>query len=251
MEINLTKHWHYLLALIILFIFDKITPSSFIISAVGSFLLLLLIVMWINFAKNNKQNTVVKSTKKDKKNSDKIDNKEGYESKQKNQLLKNVVIVGIVIVSISVAYTFLIMPIKKEYDLKRCLEDSGEIYERKKNEIDSHIKSLEEEKKVLEKEANGEIEEFDENNPEPKVQDYPEKTGNKEDGDKTLVTKILESNDKNWDYINAHAEWRSKRRSIFEPVRKIEDKINLIKTDYEKIQNNKNKRDERCFKLYK
>lgn len=58
MNIELTKHWHYLISLIGLLLVSTIISNIMgdygdaILSAITGFLMIILIVMWISFAKN-------------------------------------------------------------------------------------------------------------------------------------------------------------------------------------------------------
>lgn len=54
MVIKMTKHWHFLVALLALFVLNGLTPSVFIIRVIFGFLILILLIMWISFAFSKK-----------------------------------------------------------------------------------------------------------------------------------------------------------------------------------------------------
>jgi hypothetical protein len=171
-------------------------------------------------------------------------------SNNNNKTLRGALMLGILAVSLAICFYFIYLPLRKEYNLKKCLENSEETYDKKKDEIDSHIKSLEKKKEVAEKEAKKELKKFNQNNPKPKKEDYPAEEVKKPDSFLDKIRKESGASTSS-EYTSAMISYKMKRDKIFEELNKVKDKIELIKTDYEKIKENRKKRDERCFKLYK
>jgi len=55
MNIKLTKHSHFIFALIILLMLNAFMPSIFVVRTIFGFLAVILIVMWVGFAIGRKE----------------------------------------------------------------------------------------------------------------------------------------------------------------------------------------------------
>lgn len=161
-----------------------------------------------------------------------------------DRILRGVVIFGILLISISIAYHFIYSPYKRDKNFNQCLQDSEDTFNRKHQEITGHIGDLEKEKTVAEQEANIKLAEFLSENPEPK-DDSKNQTG-------ATGGAFYSSYERLRGIITGdHYNWEKSKDKIFNISRDIGGRIRDITTDYKKIEDQKKIQDEVCYKKFK
>jgi uncharacterized membrane-anchored protein YhcB (DUF1043 family) len=196
------------------------------------------ILLWIKFAFSKNKN------KKRSFSKEKI-KKANY--KLNDKLLRNVLIFGILIISISIGYYLLVKPLAKNYALNKCLKNSQDYFNQKQNEISSHLENLNKEKEIIQKEVDEKIESFYQNNAEPRIEDYPIKDKKSEGIFEATMIKMGLSEE----YLEKKNDYENKRNKIREPLMKIENNIKLIKNNYNKLDKEKDEMENHCYKRYK
>lgn len=163
-----------------------------------------------------------------------------------DKALKNTIIFGILIISISTVYHFVYSPYKRNYDLNQCLVNSEGTLTQKNQEITGHISDLEKERVIIQEEADKKFDEFLKNNPEPKFRLLPMNTNSRYATYEELKKSV------DWkDNLNVTAKWLSDRNAIFDTVRDIENQIQSIGSDFEKVEKEKKSGDDTCYKKFK
>lgn len=161
-----------------------------------------------------------------------------------DRALRGVVIFGILLISISIAYHFIYSPYKRDKNFNQCLQDSENTLTRKHQEITGHIGDLEKEKTIVEQEANIKLAEFLRENPEPK-DDSLNKTGTSGGAFHSSYGRLKGI------ITGEHYNWEKRKDNIFSISREIGGRIRDITTDYKKIEAEKKIEDEICYKKFK
>lgn len=175
-----------------------------------------------------------------------------------SKTLQNVIVVGIVVVSFSLLWALVWTPYKHDRDLKICLSDAKNTLERKKSEIQSHIAELEQQKAIAQKEADANLEVFLRENPEPK---YDVKVKNNfsvsknysgyATWDDILKNTTEEDLQKSGQFLEKRDKWNLERESIVSEVKSLEDQMQNIKPDLQKVEKEKGESEDVCYKRFK
>lgn len=168
-----------------------------------------------------------------------------------DKALRNFIIVGIVSFSLVIIFYFAYLPFKEKYNLNKCLEISENIYNKKFQEITDHIKDLESQKEFAQKEANEKFNEFQKEKLEPKKEDFIINSEQSNKSNKTILDDARIRAGLSWEYLNSHSRWISEKNEIFKDVDRIKNLINLIDSDYKKIEKEKEGGIDACYKKYK
>ncbi|MFZ5982257.1 MAG: hypothetical protein ACOYS2_01615, partial [Patescibacteria group bacterium] len=157
-----------------------------------------------------------------------------------DKTLRNFIIVGIIAFSLASIFYFVYFPYKEKYDLNKCLESVEVTFSRKNSEITGHIADLEKQKEMAQKEADEKAEEFIKNNPRPEFKLL------KVSGQTSTYQELKERGITNKEYL----EWVNTKNDFFSPILKIDEQIRIIRSDYEKIEKEKEEDERTCYKKY-
>lgn len=175
-----------------------------------------------------------------------------------NKVLQNTLIVGIVVVSFSLLWALVWVPYAKDRDFEACLSDVENTLERKHAEIESHIADLERQKIIAQKEADEKLEVFLRENPEPKYDvkvknnlSVPKNYSGYATWDDISKNTTEEDLQKSRQFLEKRDKWNLERESIVSEAKSLEDQIQNIKTDLQKVEKEKGESDETCYKKFK
>lgn len=170
-----------------------------------------------------------------------------------DKTLRNVLIIGILALSISSIFYFVYLPYKKSYNFNECLGFSEKTFNQKTKEITDHINDLEKQKDIAQKEADEMFSEFIKSNPEPKKEDYPVSNEDRNKVDKTFADyyRLKLKLNISEEYSIEHSKWEMQKDEIFREINRIMSLSKLIKSDFEKIEKERKSSEDICYKKFK
>lgn len=250
---KLKKHSHYLFLLVFLVIVINPLALSlgsyfageggrFIASAIMGSLIIIYIIMWISFHLAPKEK-IIKTGVNEKINTKESNMEKSSSSsafkefivfRKRNSKTNSylaIITFSVFLIGLSVFYSLVYLPYKKDGDFKKCLADADDIFLQNKQKIDLDLDVLEKNKKSIQNEIDEKLVDFAKNNPEPENKISATQGGGR-------LAGVL---------TNEHSQWERKKESISNPMREVENKIKALNEDLVLLEKEKESNKKSCF----